>query len=202
MKRNFSHKPRIKVRDAPWSESHGFSEDSLGATLFYVSVAQSVLAKKILVIGSGAGFVPKLFLENCPSLKQLVLVDAFLPETGNGSPLDVKIKEITDYPLIRKNRDKLLVYKTLSAPFFHFAKMNGLLFELIFIDGDHSEHGFESDLRDSLRCLSPGGAILFHDTKFLHIAKAADILLQQKWTNLEIGAGVGLFISPRKGENV
>jgi predicted O-methyltransferase YrrM len=161
MKRDFSKTLKMRIQNTPWSESHGFSDESPGATIFYVSVAQVVQAKKILVIGSGAGFVPKLFLENCPDLLQLVLVDAFLPETGNGSPLDVKFKTATDYPLIKINRHKLLLYKTLSAPFFKFVVKNQYQFNLIFIDGDHSEYGFESDLTHSLQSLSPGGPYCF-----------------------------------------
>jgi hypothetical protein len=42
----------------------------------------------VLIIGSGGGFVPELFLRNIPENSQITLVDAKLPDSGSGSPFD------------------------------------------------------------------------------------------------------------------
>ena len=178
--------------NAPWGESHGFSQNTLGAAPLYATVANSLLARDVLVIGSGAGFTPKVFLENVPSIRNLSLVDAFLAETGNGSPFDIPTEDL-DYPNIIKNRAKLEIYKVMSRPFLELAIAKKNNFDLIFIDGDHSIEGFRSDLELSLKCLRRGGAILFHDTKIQHIQVIADELLHRKWVNFEIGAGFGLY---------
>ncbi len=84
-----TQKVRMAFENAPWGESHGFSKNTLGAAPLYATIASSLSVKDVLVIGSGAGFTPKVFLENVPSITNLSLVDAFLAETGNGSPLDI-----------------------------------------------------------------------------------------------------------------
>jgi hypothetical protein len=110
----------MTFEDAPWSESHGFFQRSLGAAPLYAIVANSLMAKDVLIIGSGGGFTPKVFLENVPSIRNLFLVDAFLAETGNGSPLDIT-KRSLDYPNIVINRNKLRIFKVLSKTFLEEA---------------------------------------------------------------------------------
>ena len=193
-----TQKVEMAFENAPWGESHGFSKNTLGAAPLYATIASSLSVKDVLVIGSGAGFTPKVFLENVPSIANLHLVDAFLAETGNGSPLDIT-DQTSDYPSIVINRHKLSIFKVMSKPFLEQAIVKNNSYDLIFIDGDHSMSGFRSDLELSLLCLRAGGAILFHDTKITHIPEVANRLLENKWVNFEIGAGVGLFISDREG---
>jgi hypothetical protein len=178
---------------APWSESHGYSNESFGAAPLYAVIAKSLNVRDVLVIGSGAGFTPKVFLENVESIETLALVDAFLAETGNGSPFDITTGNL-DYPNIVINREKLEIFKVMSKPFLELAIAKHNRYDLIFIDGDHSSQGFLSDLNLSLECLRQGGAILFHDTKFDHIRKIADELLKNRWVNFEIGAGFGVYL--------
>jgi hypothetical protein len=178
---------------APWSESHGYSNESLGAAPLYAVIAKSLSVRDVLVIGSGAGFTPKVFLENVESIETLTLVDAYLAETGNGSPFDVTTGNL-DYPNIVVNREKLEVFKVMSKPFLELTIKKKNSYDLIFIDGDHSHDGFYSDLNLSMECLRNGGAILFHDTKFEHIRKIANELLENRWVNFEIGAGFGVYI--------
>jgi len=192
-----TQKFEFRFSDAPWSESHGFSKKNEGAALYYLAVGRSLDAKSILVIGSGAGFVPKIYLENLKNLESLVLVDAFIPETGNGSPFDVRTKDKRDYPYIVTNRRKLTVFKVLSKSFFFFAIEKELKFDLIFIDGDHSISGFSSDLENALLCMAPSGGIIFHDTQIEHIRQIADQKLDQRWVDLQIGAGAGLYLGKR-----
>jgi len=185
---------KMLFEEVPWSESHGYSHDSLGAAPLYAVVAKSLAVRDVLVIGSGAGFTPKVFLENVETLDTLILVDAFLAETGNGSPFDVSQGK-QDYAKIEFNRQKLSLFKVMSKPFLELAIKKKNSFDLIFIDGDHSIDGFHSDLSLSIRCLRKGGAILFHDTKFDHIREVADELLENRWVNFEIGAGFGVYLA-------
>jgi predicted O-methyltransferase YrrM len=39
----------------------------------------------------------------------------------------------------------------------------GQAFNLILVDGDHTQEGAEADLRDCFRLLEPGGALIFDD---------------------------------------
>ena len=45
----------------------------------------------------------------------------------------------------------------------YFESMPAVLFDIIFIDGDHHEEQVDRDIQNSLRCLSANGAIVMHD---------------------------------------
>src|SRR5690349_6302364 len=125
-------------RGVKWSDSHGVTGDYAGAAGFYGWLVYETQPANMLVIGSGAGFVPKIFLDYNPRRDHRVtLVDPLLPETGNGSPLD--FSDIYDinrgmYKLLENYVTDFLHIKATSSSFMKLAQWHGLLWDLIFID--------------------------------------------------------------------
>jgi predicted O-methyltransferase YrrM len=84
----------------------------------------------------------------------------------------------------------------------YFSKHPDLFFDLITVDGDHSEDGAEQDLREVVPHLKVGGILVFDD-----ISHPAHPYLAQVWRNViesdscfsswgysELGYGVALAI--------
>lgn len=64
-------------------------------------------------------------------------------------------------------------------------KLNGLLVDFIFIDGDHSYEGVKGDYELYKRLVKPGGWIGFHDVKNTEFHRIANCRVDQLWDELE-----------------
>ena len=77
------------------------------------------------------------------------------------------------------------------------------IFDMIYIDGDHQTDVAERDLRNSIRCLAPGGIILCHDIEetcigflgliFQRVAQENGLEFHPFKTN---GNGLGVILAP------
>ena len=161
-------KPVI-VNSLPWSESHGFiKKQTMGALEMYVSLARQYIKPEILVLGSGVGFIPKLFLDNSDG--RVLLVDATYPDVGAGSVFDYGSYFDRYYSHLEQYKPRFIFLPLLTRTVFKmFSKLN-YTFDIIFIDADHSDTGFSLDFENSLKILNPGGIIICHDTKIKHIS--------------------------------
>jgi len=180
----------IKIPDQPWSESHGVDNESIGASALYLGLFFAAKSKNVLIIGSGGGFVPELFLKNIPEIFQITLVDAELPDSGSGSPFDYQ-SNINQARPYSSNFEKV---KSLSEDFLKYCKIEKIYYDFIFIDADHSESGFTKDLQGSLEILTKNGMILFHDSEQGSITKVANLILDN-WIQVSVGTGVGIYIA-------
>jgi len=190
LKRLGTQKITLKIPNRPWSESHGVYSGSIGASALYLGLFFASESKNVLIIGSGGGFVPELFLRNIPEDSQITLVDAKLPDSGSGSPFDYQNNvQLTGF----KSRNFEYI-QSLSEDFLEYCKLEEIYYDFIFIDGDHSESGFTKDLRSSLEIVTKNGLILFHDSKQKSISKVANQILDN-WVQLSVGTGVGIYVS-------
>jgi hypothetical protein len=185
-----TRKITLKIPNRPWSESHGVYSGSIGASALYLGLYFASESKNVLIIGSGGGFVPELFLRNIPEDSQITLVDAKLPDSGSGSPFDYQ-NNVQPAGFKSKNFEYI---QSLSEDFLEYCKLEEIYYGFIFIDGDHSESGFTKDLRGSLEIVTKNGLILFHDSKQKSISKVANQLLDN-WVQLSVGTGVGIYVS-------
>jgi hypothetical protein len=190
LKRLGTQKITLKIPNRPWSESHGVYSGSIGASALYLGLFFASESKNVLIIGSGGGFVPELFLRNIPEDSQITLVDAKLPDSGSGSPFDY---QNNFQPTGFKSRNFEYI-QSLSEDFLEYCKLEEIYYGFIFIDGDHSESGFTKDLRSSLEIVTKNGLILFHDSKQKSISKVANQILDN-WVQLSVGTGVGIYVS-------
>lgn len=173
-----------------WSESHGVRERELGAVEDYIQLLSDQQPRNCLVIGSGCGFVPYVLLDN--SNAQVVLVDALIGETGNGSPMDFCSTKGSFYNVLKPFAGRWLFVEALSRDFFEISRLNSWKFDFIFVDGDHSETAVVEDFRGALSVASPGSLILFHDTNLPWVREVADRELGA-WRNIGKGTGTGVF---------
>jgi hypothetical protein len=184
------HKNR-KYKSIRWSSSHGVDDKNLGAAEIYISLIRIIEPKNALVIGSGAGFVPYVILKNSDAM--VTLVDAFIAETGNGSPMDFETKKSDFYKSIKQYQNRCFIINELSDYFFEFSYEEEFKFDLIFIDGDHSYTQVKKDFFNAKKILSDSGLIMFHDTNLPSVRKAANEEFVN-WIDLKEGEGTGIFL--------
>jgi hypothetical protein len=187
----FIGKPII-VNSLPWSESHGFDHKTknMGAVEFYISLARQYNKPEILVLGSGVGFIPKIFLDNTDG--RVLLVDAVNPDVGAGSVFDYGQYFDRNYSHLTSYKPRFFFLPTLTQFAFTLFSKSRNTFDIIFIDADHSEIGFTADLEASIKFLNPDGMIICHDTKLKHIAdKIKSTSLN--YTFFDIGAGFAIL---------
>ena len=195
----FIGKPII-ANSLPWSESHGFDHkrQNMGALELYVSLARMYYQPEILVLGSGVGFIPKLFLDN--SNGRILLVDAINPEVGAGSVFDYGQFFDRNYNHLTKYNSRFFFLPILTKIAFEIFSKSRIKFDVIFIDADHSEIGFNTDLTGSLKILRPGGIIICHDTKLKHISDRIKAT-RLEHTFFDIGAGFAI-VKPYINDNI
>jgi len=64
-------------------------------------------------------------------------------------------------------------------------KINGLLLDFMFIDGDHTYEGVKADFEMYKHLVKPGGWIAFHDIKDTEFHRSANCRVDQLWSELE-----------------
>jgi hypothetical protein len=178
----------LRIPDKPWGESHGVYSESVGASVLYLGLFFASESKNALIIGSGGGFVPDLFLQNIPKDSRVTLVDAKLPDSGSGSPFDYQ-NNVKPSAFNLKNFEYI---QALSEDFLEYCKSEKIYYNFIFIDGDHSESGFTKDLRGTLEIVTRNGLILFHDSKQKSISNVANQILDN-WIQVSVGTGIGIY---------
>ena len=178
----------FKIPNKPWSESHGVYGENIGAVALYLVLFFASESKNILIIGSGGGFVPELFLQNIPKDCQITLVDAKLPDSGSGSPFDYQ----NNTKQLHLNPSNFEDIQSLSEDFLEYCKSEKIYYDFIFIDGDHSESGFTKDLYGALQIVTKNGLIIFHDSKQKSISNVANLILDN-WIQVPVGTGVGIY---------
>ena len=64
-------------------------------------------------------------------------------------------------------------------------RLNGLLLDFMFIDGDHTYEGVKADFEMYKHLVKPGGWIAFHDIKDTEFHRSANCRVDQLWSELE-----------------
>lgn len=89
-----------------------------------------------------------------------------------------------------------------------FVEKTGMLFDILFIDGDHSYNGVKTDFELYCRFVKPYGFILFHDTIFvepitrymLELFKNKDISYYNQYTSKVHNKPLGITVWQKKGK--
>lgn len=186
----------VAIPNLPWAESHGVSPETgdVGLTLLYVGVSHAIGAQTILVIGSGSGFIPTLFSVNTKAL--VVLIDAVLPDPGGGSPSDAPgdFYRLDEFQRVSA-RENLIIIRGLSETFLKLCIRYGISFDLIFVDGDHSTHGFTSDLTLAFSVVRQHqGAIICHDANQSNINEVLNAT-KAKYLRFQTAVGCAVLIT-------
>jgi hypothetical protein len=157
------------LKQAPWAESHGANHDLyLGAGMFYYSLAYSLQASTVVVLGSGGGFVPRMLRQAQRDLAragidqrfELVLIDAHLASAGWGSTF---YAENDDSVMRQQFADIRYIFKTTDEAVKILRKEN-VSIDYLHIDADHSFVQSWKDFTNYVSLLGPRGVVTFHDT--------------------------------------
>lgn len=146
------------VPQVKWSESHGAVEGHQSVGALYFSLPYMLKARKCVVLGSGAGFVPRIVLA-----AQRRLLDEGLIERLDVTLVDASIGIWglpTYFSALQIDPKLRLVKKVTSdaAPMFSDI-------DYIHVDADHSYEGVRSDLQLYYpRLTRQNWAITVHDT--------------------------------------
>jgi len=177
-----------------YSKGHLADGEYYGFGMLYFSLAYSMKAKDILVLGSGNGFVPKAF--RCGQIEACVdgtvtLVDGNTGTWGKPDYLSVDSHFRTMFP-------EIVIVEVLTADAFKKFVLENKLFDIIHIDADHSYNGALEDWNTYKKLIKKSGVILFHDTSpdlNLPCHKVVDEIKKQGYNIVnfhEYGAGVAL----------
>ena len=184
------------LREAPWAESHGANHLAfLGAGMLYYSMAYSFRSQRIVVLGSGGGFVPRMLRQAQRDLLasgirperkgnkergrelplyELYLVDAHLASAGWGSTFYAENenttmrKEFSDIHYVFQLTDD--AYANYFRPMYDDPN-NDFTIDYLHVDADH---GFEQSWKDFdnySQLLSDRAVISFHDTCYDNVTR-------------------------------
>lgn len=181
--------------EAAWADSHGASDEYLGAGMLYYALAYMRKAELFVCLGSGGGFVPRVVRQAQRDLElknsRTILVDANI---GNfGRPMWIE----SDHFFRRKFPEiEIIIEQTIIA-----AKMNpDWKIDYLHIDADHSYEGAYRDFFTYLPLMNKKGIITFHDTNGdLPCAKLIKVLKKQGFEVVNFkgfGAGVAIIYLP------
>lgn len=190
----------IAAEEDPYANGHAvdLGNGQTGLVDRYVGEVVELRPHRILVIGSGTGLVPSIlrwtqkYVEKAEG--ETWLVDKCDPSVGFGGPWD-RSGWLTQSSRLRIHFPEIRLFLGSSSSAAKFFKVNRVLFDLIFVDGDHSEAGVRQDLMDFSSLLSPGGRMLFHDYNTGSVATAVETglvfesQLRHRWRDHR-GAGV------------
>lgn len=125
-------------------------------------LVRSVNARGVMEIGCNSGRTAALLLRECPTIEHYLGVDV-LP--GYTFANKVQSKEVPDDPGIWASGDDrftLWLSKRGSRDIVS-REMLGDPFDIVFIDGDHSEEAVKFDTVLARQLTHPGGLIIWHD---------------------------------------
>jgi hypothetical protein len=189
------------LREAPWAESHGANHLAfLGAGMLYYSMAYSFRSQRIVVLGSGGGFVPRMLRQaqrdllasgirperkcnkergrkntgNSLPLYELYLVDAHLASAGWGSTFYAENENTT---MRKEFSDIHYVFQLTDDAYANYFRPmyddpnNDFTIDYLHVDADH---GFEQSWKDFdnySQLLSDRAVISFHDTCYDNVTR-------------------------------
>lgn len=159
---NSSFIRNVLLKDAPRSDTHGASDEFLGAGLIYYALVYANRCEQCLCIGSGGGFVPRMMRQAQRDLGigETHLVDANMPGARWGQPQWLPPDSFfrTEFPDIRIH---LTTSRLAAATVFADSE-----FDYVHVDGDHSEEICREDVFTYAGLLSPSGFMTVHDTQY------------------------------------
>jgi hypothetical protein len=199
-----------EYRAVKWHESHiqNNSPDVstyLGGGMLYYGLNQTLASKVSVIIGSGAGFVPRLVAQaqrdSGTKNGYTYYIDADIkydPQTGQeyGKPEIEKVK-------LDKNLFLLKMRSSYAAKLF---EKEGIKINYLHIDGDHSVKGILEDWNFFYPLLSENAIVTFHDYSSVPDVKVALEIIKKSHPDINFisfpNAGAGITLAQIGGLEV
>jgi hypothetical protein len=186
----------VLLREAPWHQGHGATNDFLGSGIMYYAITYMMKARVAVCLGSGGGFVPRIMRQAQRDIglakdSRTILIDANLPEAGWGSPMWLSENSF----FRREYEDVEIILERTSTAASQLADA-GVRIDYLHIDADHSYHGCLSDYLSYIHLMSKNYVITLHDTDLPQIDAIVAKLRQSGGVDIvnyvEIGRGLAV----------
>jgi predicted O-methyltransferase YrrM len=153
----------LDVRPLDWSgipEEHRARFLNPGEPEVLAALVRSVRPRSMVEFGCQNGRTARLMLDNVSTLRRYLGIDV---PVGYVTEKEVQRGEVPARPgeLAFPDRRFRLVLSGLGSHNLTPADIG--VFDVAFIDGDHSYAGVMNDFTLSCLCIAPGGLIIFHD---------------------------------------
>ncbi|MEY3232163.1 MAG: hypothetical protein RL689_2252 [Planctomycetota bacterium] len=105
------------------------------------------------------------------------IIHAALSDLGRGELVSIDPDPALEYDIGELGDRATLIVGASPAELPRARELAGENFDLVFVDGDHSERGVAADLKGLLDVTSPGAVVLLHDAFHAPVARAIDAAL-------------------------
>lgn len=154
--------PRVTI-DAPTVNLHGLPTSYMnpGELAVLAALVNSVGARGVMEIGCNSGRTAALLLRECKTIEQYLGVDV-LP--GYEFASKVQAKEVPHDPgIYASGDDRFTLWLSRNGSRDMAAHTMESAYDVVFIDGDHSEAAVIWDTALARAAVRPGGLIIWHD---------------------------------------
>lgn len=158
-----------------WAEGHGVIEERqfLGTSLLYFSLAYMLPAQVAVILGSGAGFVPRMIRQAQREVpdhdfikkSRCILIDADIDEKGFGK---AEYYEDSSH-FFRELFPEIEIWKMTTDEACQKIKDENLTIDFLHIDADHTFKQSLRDFENYLSCMNSDFIITMHDTAIDHL---------------------------------
>lgn len=105
------------------------------------------------------------------------IIHAALSDLKRGEVVSIDPDPALEYDIGELGDRATLIVGASPAELPRACELAGGTFDLVFVDGDHSERGVAADLKGLLDVTSPGAVVLLHDAFHAPVARAIDAAL-------------------------
>ncbi|MAE70792.1 MAG: hypothetical protein CME06_10020 [Gemmatimonadetes bacterium] len=156
----------VILENARWNFTHGAASGFMGFGILYYALVYSTRARVVVCLGSGDGFVPRIFRQAQRDLGdgfvgRTILVDGNVPEKGFGAP-----DYLAEDSFFRTRFPDVEMWIRPTEEAAQILAKDGIEIDLLHIDADHTIEGVMADYRNFRPLLSDRFVITMHDTRF------------------------------------
>lgn len=150
-------------------------------------------ARTVIEFGVNSGRNPAAALRNIDSIERYVGVDV---EPGYRTVMPVQRREVPADPGCLAVGDTRFELVLRPRGTFDLEPDDLPMADAIFIDADHSERGVRNDTALAMRCIHPGGVVIWHDDNCLPVVEVTQTLnVLQSELSLDIQHIEGTWLS-------
>lgn len=168
------------LREADYARSHGviFEKGYLGTSILYYALVYLLPARTAVVLGSGAGFVPRVVRQAQREIpdklfykqSRCLLIDADKEIQGFGKP----IYHGTEDHFFKREYGDIEIWKMTTDEAFLKMQEERMRIDYLHIDADHTFAQSFADFENYLNLMSEEFIITMHDTALNHYELAYD----------------------------
>jgi hypothetical protein len=148
-------------------------------SIYKKKIYEKKINNKFLIIGSGSGIVPIFFYKKIlkkTKYPKIILLDPIIKEVGCGSPFDETgfIYKLSKFYL---KYSKIIFLNMTSSQGFKVFDRSNFIFEIVYIDGNHS---FKFVLEDLLNYSKIAKTLIIHDYNLKGVKNAIKFFLKKQ----------------------